>query len=47
MKFSRSTLRDLMIQEALRKHYELKIMDNSSMFYEFKRAIEWYEEEPH
>lgn len=44
MKLTKSSLRDLMISDAIRKHYELKIIDRLAMFYEFERACDWYGE---
>ena len=46
MRITRSVLRDFMIRSALINHYELAITDKEAMFYEFRKAIEWYEEEP-
>ena len=46
MKITKTVLRDFMIRCVLINHYKLAITDKEAMFYEFRKAIEWYEEEP-
>ena len=43
MKITKTVLRDFMIQNALKNHYELEITDKKAMLFEFMKAVEGYE----